>query len=321
VKISREVKTAILVLVSLILIVFLFNYLKGQNLLDSSRKVSVIYNNVEGLAPSSPVTISGHTVGKVQNISFTDDGSGKVKVTLLIEDDFEFSKNSKAQLYDTGLIGGKGISIIPAFDNAENATSGDVLQGVVKPGMLDLVGQTLTPLQEKIGAMLISADSLLTNINDVFDEPTKNSLKTGISQLETTIASFKNTSVSINQLIANNKDKLDSTLANVEHVSANLSSITDSIANANLTKTINNLQATVSNFDKLLSSIDNGEGSIGKLLKDEGLYNNLEGASKQLEELLQDMKLNPKRYVHFSLFGKKAKKYDAEGNEIKDQKN
>jgi phospholipid/cholesterol/gamma-HCH transport system substrate-binding protein len=104
-------------------------------------------------------------------------------------------------------------------------------------------------------------------------------------------------------------------------ISANLSSITDSIANANLSKTINDLQATVGNFNSLLSSIDKGEGSIGKLLKDEGLYNNLEGASKQLEELLQDMKLNPKRYVHFSLFGKKAKKYDAEGNEIKDQKN
>jgi phospholipid/cholesterol/gamma-HCH transport system substrate-binding protein len=177
VKISREVKTAILVLVSLILIVFLFNYLKGQNLLDSSRKVSVIYDNVEGLAPSSPVTISGHTVGKVQDIRFTGDGSGKIEVTLLIEDDFEFSKNSKAELYDTGLIGGKGISIIPAFDNAGNATSGDVLQGTIKPGMLDLVGQTLTPLQDKIGVMLISADSLLTNINDVFDEPTKNSLK------------------------------------------------------------------------------------------------------------------------------------------------
>jgi len=321
VRISREVKTAILVIVSLILIIFLFNYLKGQNLLDSSRKVYVIYDNVEGLGSSSSVTISGHTIGRVQEIKLAEDGSGKVKVLLSIEDDFEFSKNSKAQLYDTGLIGGKGISIIPAFDNAANAVSGDILVGSVKPGMMDLVGQTLTPLQEKIGSMLISADSLLTNINDVFDEPTKSSLKSGIAELETTISSFKNTSVSINQLISNNKEKLESTLTNVEDVSANLSKITDSIANANLTKTINDLQATIGNFDKLLSSIDNGKGSIGKLLKDEGLYNNLEGASKQLEQLLQDMKLNPKRYVHFSLFGKKAKIYDADGNEIKEQKN
>lgn len=320
-KISREVKTAVLVIVSLVLIVFLFNYLKGQNLLDSSRKVFVVYDNVEGLTSSSPVTLNGHTIGKVQEIGFTDDGSAKLKVLLLIEDDFQFSKNSKAQLYDTGLIGGKGISIIPAFDNSENVKSGDVLQGSVKPGIMDMVGQTLSPLQDKIGMVLVTADSLLTNLNDVFDEPTKNNLKSGIAQLNTTISSFKNTSASINELITSNKEKLDITLANMEGVSTNLSKITDSIASANLTKTINDLQTTVGNFDKLLSSIESGEGSMGKLLKDEGLYDNLEGASKQLEQLLQDMKLNPKRYVHFSIFGKKAKIYDAEGNEIKELKN
>jgi phospholipid/cholesterol/gamma-HCH transport system substrate-binding protein len=321
VKISREIKTAILVIVSLMLIVFLFNYLKGQNLLDSSRKVYVIYDNVEGLASSSPVTINGHIIGKVQNIGFTDDGSAKIKVELLIQDDFEFSKNSKAELYDTGLIGGKGIGIIPAFDNAGKITSGEILIGTVKPGIMDLFGDTLTPLQEKIGIMLVSADSLLTNINDIFDESTKNSLKGGIAELETTISSFKSTSISINKLVSDNQDKLTTTLTNVEDLSGNLLNITDSIAKSNLTKTINDLQSTVGNFDKILSSIENGEGSIGKLLKDEGLYTNLEGAAKQMEALLQDMKLNPKRYVHFSLFGKKAKVYDEEGNEIKEPKN
>ena len=320
-RISREVKTAVLVVLSLILIVFLFNYLKGQNLLGSSKKLHVVYDNVGGLSPSSPVSINGLTIGKVQSIQFTDDGSAKLKVELLIESDFEFSKNSTAELFDTGLLGGKGVNIIPAFDNAGNAVSGDFLTGSVKPGMMDLVGQTLTPLQDKIGTVLISTDSLLTNLNSVFDDATKNNLKSGISQLETTISSFKNTSISLNQLIANNKDKLENTLANVEGISSNLSKITDSIANANLSKTINDLQATVGNFDKLLSSIESGEGSIGKLLKDEGLYENLEGASLQLEQLLEDMKLNPKRYVHFSLFGKKAKVYDAEGNEIKEKKN
>lgn len=320
-KISREIKTAILVIVSLMLIVFLFNYLKGQNLLDSSRKVYVIYDNVEGLASSSPVTINGHIIGKVQNIGFTDDGSAKIKVELLIQDDFEFSKNSKAELYDTGLIGGKGIGIIPAFDNAGKITSGEILIGTVKPGIMDLFGDTLTPLQEKIGTMLVSADSLLTNINDIFDESTKNSLKGGIAELETTISSFKSTSISINKLVSDNQDKLTTTLTNVEDLSGNLLNITDSIAKSNLTKTINDLQSTVGNFDKILSSIENGEGSIGKLLKDEGLYTNLEGAAEQMEALLQDMKLNPKRYVHFSLFGKKAKVYDEEGNEIKEPRN
>ena len=320
-KISREVKTAILVIVSTILVVFLFNYLKGQNLLDSSRKVFVVYDNVEGLASSSPVTLNGHTIGRVQEIGFTTDGTAKIKVLLSIEDDIQFSKNSIAELYDTGLIGGKGIAIIPAFDDDENAVSGDVLVGTSKSGIMAMVEETLAPLQDKIGVLLVSADSLFTNINDVFDEPTKNSLKRGISELEGTISSFKNTSIALNQLIVNNKQKLDNTLTNFEDASANISNITDSIASTNLTKTISDLQTTIGNFNNLLSSIENGEGSIGKLLKDEGLYNNLEGATKQMEELLQDMKLNPKRYVHFSLFGKKAKVYDEEGNEIKEKKN
>ncbi|WP_412984898.1 MlaD family protein [Pontimicrobium sp. IMCC45349] len=318
-KISREVKTAILVISGIILFIYIFNYLKGENLLDSSKKVYAVYDNVEGLATSSPVTINGHAIGKVQEINFTDDGSAKLKVLLLIDSDFEFSKNSKAELYEAGLIGGKAIAIIPAFDGAENAKSGDILEGTVKAGLSELVNKKLTPLQEKIETMMVSADSLLTNINSVFDTKTKANLQEGISGLNEIIANFKETSKSIDRIVLVNEDKLNSTLANVDDISGDLSVITDSIASANLGQTIKELQSTISNFDSVLASIENGEGSVGKLLKDEGLYNNLEGASKQLEQLLQDMKLNPKRYVHFSLFGKKAKQYDAEGNEIKEK--
>ena len=117
--------------------------------------------------------------------------------------------------------------------------------------------------------------------------------------------------------MANNEEKLNNTLTNVDKISSNLSKTTEDLANADLKKTITSLEATISNFKSISEKIENGEGSIGKLLKDEGLYNNIEGASLQLEQLLEDMKLNPKRYVHFSLFGKKPKQYDADGNEIK----
>jgi len=317
--ISREVKTGVLVLLGLVLIIFLFNYLKGENLLDSTRKFYTVFDNVEGLGTSAPVTINGFAVGRVQEISLDDSNQGKLKVMLLLDNDYEFSKNSKAQMYETGLIGGKAVAIIPAYDNGEIAESGDVLESMIKPGLTDLLNQKLTPLQEKIETMMVSADSVLTNINEVFDTQTKANLRNSIAQLSTTITSFKNTSASLNSLIKDNQGKLDNTLTNVDHIASNLSKITDSIASADLTKTIKNLESTISNFDQVLASIENGEGSIGKLLKDEGLYNNLEGASKQLEELLQDMKLNPKRYVHFSLFGKRAKQYDADGNEIKEK--
>lgn len=300
--------------------VYTFNYLKGENLLDNSRRVYAIYDNVEGLATSSPVTVNGHTIGKVLQINFSEDGSGKLKVLLLIEDEYQFSKNSTAELYETGLIGGKAIAIIPAFDNGPNAESGDILEGSVKEGLSELVNRRLTPLQEKIETMMVSADSLLTNLNTVFDTKTKANLKNAIAELNGTLTSFRSTSNSLNTLIKNNEENLDSTLNNFNKLSSNLTKITDSVANSNLSGTIEELKSTLDGVNTLLSSIESGEGSMGKLIKDDKLYNNLEGASKQLEQLLQDFKLNPKRYVHFSVFGKKAKIYDADGNEIKEVK-
>lgn len=318
-KLSKEVKTALLVIAGILVVIFGFNYLKGQNLLDSSRTFYAVYDNVEGLSQSTPVTINGLIVGKVIDIGFKDDASGKLQVKLLVNSDFEFSKNSKAELYETGLIGGKAIAIVPAFDNAENAKKESYLEGSVKAGLSELVNQKLTPLQGKIENMMVSADSLLNNLNQVFDENTKANLKKSIAGLSSTIDSFKSTSLSLNQTIKNNQNKIDSVLTNAEKLTGDLAKITNTISESDLKKTIKNLESTLQNFDKIIANLENGEGSMGKLLKDEGLYKNLEGASLQLEQLLEDMKLNPKRYVHFSLFGKKPKQYDAEGNEIKDK--
>ena len=306
-KITREVKTAILVISGILLFIYLFNFLKGNDILDSSRTFYTIYENVEGLTPSTPVTINGLNVGKVQDISFTEDGTGKLLVKLVVEEEFEFSKNSKAQLYEAGLIGGKAIAIIPAFDNAEKATKGTYLKGTIKAGLTELVNQRLTPLQEKLETTFVSADSLLVNLNSIFDDRTKNNLKSSIAQLNTTISSFKSTSESLNQLVTENQESLKSTLNNIENISDNLSKITDSIAESDLSETISNLQSTISNFNKILIKIENGEGSMGKLMKDEGLYNNLEGATKELEELLKDIKLHPKRY--FRVLSKKEIPY------------
>lgn len=309
-KLSREIKTAILVISGIVLFIFLFNYLKGNNFLDSSRTFYVVYDNVEGMASSTPVTINGLTVGKVQDINFSKDRSGRITVKLLIDSDFEFSKNSIAELYEAGLLGGKAIAIIPAFDNAENAKKGDYLEGTVKSGLTELVNQRLTPLQEKIETMMVSADSLLVNINSVFDVQTKANLKKSIAELAITIESFKNTSVAINSLITDNQETLNNTLSNIDTITSNLSKITDSVANLNLVETINSIQLTISNFDKILASIEKGEGSIGKLLNDDELYNNLKGASKEIEELLRDIKLHPKRY--FRILSKKEIPYNEE---------
>ena len=308
-KTSKEIKTAVLVLSGILLFIFIFNYLKGENLLSSSRKITAIYSNVEGLAISSAVTINGHKVGKVQDIRFTDDKSGMLEVSMLIDSDFNFSKNSIAELYESGLIGGKAISIIPAFDGSANTVSGDVLKSKIKPGLTELVNQRLTPLQEKIESVMVSADLLLNNVNSIFDEKTKSEIKGSISQLEQTISSFEKTSNSLQNLLETNKNAINNSIGNISDISDDLSIVTDKLSKSDFEQTINELKFSLNNFNSLLSGLDSGEGSLGKLFNDEGLYNNLEASLGQLESLLEDMKLNPKRYVHFSLFGKKNKQY------------
>lgn len=295
-KISREVKTAVLVISGILLFIFLFNYLKGENILDSSRTYYTLYDNVEGLAPSTPVTINGMNVGKVKSIAFKGDGTGQLLVTLLVDNEFQFSKNSTAELYDLGLIGGKAVAIIPAFDNAENAQSGSYLETTVKAGLTELVNQRLTPLQEKIEAVMVNTDSLLTNLNEVLDSETKGNIKEGISELNATIKSFKKTSLSLNKLVDTNQESLTATVSNFEKTSENFAKLSDSLSNANFAATMKDLQSAIKNFDAIMASINSGEGSIGKLLKEEGLYDNLEAASKEMEELVRDIKLHPARY-------------------------
>ena len=308
-KTSKEIKTAILVLSGIFLFIFIFNYLKGENLFNSSKKIAAIYSNVEGLSISSSVTINGHKVGKVQDINFTDDRSGKLKVSMLIDSDFNFSKNSIAELYESGLIGGKAIAIIPVYDDSESSVSGDVLRSRTKPGLTELVNQKLTPLQEKIESAMVSADALLVNVNSVFDEKTKSEIKSSISQLEQTISSFEKTSNSLQNLIENNKSSINNSLQNFSNISDNLSDMSETFSEAEFKQTVNGLKSSIESFNNLITNVNRGEGSMGKLFKDEKLYNNLESSLGQLESLLEDLKLNPKRYVHFSLFGKKNKPY------------
>jgi len=308
-KISREVKVGALVLSGIVLFIYGFNYLKGKDLFNKSDTFYTEYTNVEGLVPSTPVTINGLNVGTVTEIGFKGDGSGKLAVKLVVNSDFKFSKNSKAELYETGLIGGKAVAIIPAFDGAENAKNGDVLQGSVKAGLTDLVNQRLTPLQEKIEIMMVGADSLLSNVNEVFDEQTKANLRASISSLNDIVSNFKETSKAIDLLVAGNEEKLKTTLTNVDNIASNLSKTTAQLAEADLKQIISTLEATIQNFKSISSKITQGEGSIGKLLNDETLYNNLEGASREMESLILDIKLHPARYRR--ILSKKEIPYEA----------
>jgi phospholipid/cholesterol/gamma-HCH transport system substrate-binding protein len=307
-KISKEVKTGILALVAIFLFIYGYSFLKGSNIFDTSRTFYVTYQNVEGLETSAPVTINGLTVGKVQAIDFVDD-KGELLVTFTVEKDFKFSKSSTVQIYSSSLIGGKQIAIIPDHETKNIAKSGDTLPGEIEKGMLEAMTGGLKPLEQKVLTTLANLDSLVKNLNNVLDDPNRKNLRESVSNLNETLNSFKVSSYKLNSILDTNKDKISATISNLEVTSENFSKFSDSLARIETGKMVKDLEQISTRFNAILDGLEKGEGSMGKLLKDENLYNNLEGASRQLEQLLQDMKLNPKRYVHFSVFGKKAKEY------------
>ena len=307
-KITREIKTAILVIASILLFIWGYSFLRGRDLLSNYKTFYVTYNNVEGLMNSAPVTINGLTVGKVMGVKFLNN-SGKIQVELQIKSDFPFSKSSVASIYEPGLIGGKQIMIIPNFEDKIIAESGQTLQGDVKPGLTSLVAERLTPLQEKVEKMVVSADALLKNFNSILDAKTKANLKSSIANLDATLAEFKVTSKNVNEMLVDNKSKFKSTMTNVDKASANFAKLSDSLAKVNIGKTVRNLEKTLASVDKIMADVQAGKGTLGKLAKDDAMYANLTKSSRELELLLQDFRLNPTRYVNVSLFGKKNKPY------------
>ncbi|MFX0558393.1 MlaD family protein [Maribacter sp. CXY002] len=307
-RLSRELKTGIIVIGGILLFLLGFSYLKSTPLFDNSKTLYAVYPNVGGLQVGTQVSINGFGVGKVNDIKFKD-AQGNLIVTFTVSNDFKFSKNSTVQLYDTGIIGGKGLQITPLFDNSRNIQTGDTLATETKPGLTELAQQKLTPLFKKFESAVTDADSVLINVNNVLDTKTKKDLQTAINGLSELMTSLNGSAIVLNQLLNNNKGKLDSSLTNFETLTDNFAKLSDSLNNAGLGSTISSLESTMANLDKVISKIENGDGTLGKLMNDEELYGNLNSASRELDLLLQDFRLNPKRYVNVSVFGKKQKEY------------
>lgn len=309
-KLSRELKTGIIALLVIAMFIWGFSFIKGSNLLENHRTFYAEYNNVQGLSPSAPVTINGLRVGAINSIHFHPKKTGILIVKFSLESDYKFSNNSIAEIYSPDFISGKSIKILPSY-TGDNAVSGDTLRGNIEAGLLGALNDQIAPLQSKVDNFLTNADTLLQGFNAIFDQESQVNLKQSIAKLNSTLSTFQHTSKSLDKMLSED-GKIDSILSNATIASNNLISLTDSLNNANIKSTIKKLETTLNNFNGILAGIEEGKGSMGKLLKDDGLYKNLEGASKEMEELLREMKLNPKRFVHFSLFGKKPKSYKSE---------
>ncbi len=307
-KFTREVGIGILVILGTFMSVFSYNYLKGINLFEKTRTFKIIYSRVDGLAPSNPVTLNGYKIGKVQKINFNPNDTKELIVDIIVENDVTFSITSIAELYETGLIGGKAIAIIPDYTNNKIAESGDYLTGNVKPGLTDLVNQIMPKIQLQLEAVMKKAEIVLSNINTLFDEETKKSLKSSIDEFASLTNNLSETASNINEFIKDNSPNLTSTINNLNTTSLKMKDVTNSISEVDLNLILTNLDSTIYNLNNVSRKLNQGEGTVGKLIYDDALFKNLDNATKNLEELIEDIKLNPKRYVHFSIFGKKSEK-------------
>jgi phospholipid/cholesterol/gamma-HCH transport system substrate-binding protein len=309
---SKESKIGFVVVFIIALFFWGFNFLKGQNVFESNSRIFYIeYNNIQGLKKASSVFINGLAVGKVSDIRFnqSEGKKGSLVVEITLDNDFPFSKNSVAKIYSSSLLGGQSLAIIPNYEG-DIAVSKDTLKGEVESDIFSTVGEKLNPLQAKLENVIVSADSLFLGVNQILNKKTRESLNTSVKNLEYTIAGVKETVRSVNRLLDSSSVDLKETVRNTKYITENLSKVSDTLANANIGGIIRKAELTLVSVNSLLAGIDQGKGSIGKLVNDDAMYINLTNVSKELEELLREMKLNPKRFVHFSLFGKKAKAYE-----------
>ena len=307
-KLSREIKTAVLVIASVVLFIWGYSFLKGKALFANYKTFYVTYTNVEGLVKSAPVTLNGLAIGKVNDIKINET-DGSIVVELQITSDFPISSTSAAVLYEPGFIGGKQIAIEPDFKNKTLAEDGQELSGELKLSLTASIQEKLVPLQAKFETVLVEVEKLLQGVNSVLDKKSQDNLKITLAELSKTMVEIHVASANVNSILTDNKSDLKGVVTNFKKVSTDFAKISDSLSKADLGKTVKNFNTSLAKVDAILLDLEAGKGSAGKLLKDDALYSNLKSTTKEMELLLQDVRLFPTRYINVSVFGKKNKPY------------
>lgn len=311
-KISREIKAAVLVISGVLLFIYMFNYLKGEDLFSNEVDFYTEFD-FNALSTSSQVTVNGNPIGKVESIDYMFD-TDKTKVTFSVDPRFKFSKNSVIRMYETGIMGGNALSIINSFDG-ELAQKGDFISSEVQPGLITSLKDNFSGLSTNLDKTLRSADTLMTSLNTVILDETDTGLKATVAELNGALKSFKALSNSIQKVVKDNDAKIASILESFDKTSAGLAELSEDIKKVELSKTMKNFDITLSNMNEILAGLKAGDGAMGKLLKDDELYNNLNGTMKEMEALLKDIKLHPKRY--FRILSRKEIPYEAEDDNDK----
>lgn len=313
-KFTKEIKAGLIAILAIVGFVILFQFMKGKSLFTTDNIFYAKFDNVEGLAASNPVSINGLKVGQVDQIIPITEPDGKIHfvVKVTIDDNFEFSKKSTLEIFEPGLMSGKEMRVNLAY-GSPMAKDGDTLKGAFTLSMMNNISSQVGPVKDQLQVVLKRVDSLMVNANAMTDAQNQQAIRALLSSLNRTVTSFESTSQQTNALLANNDPRIQKMLdnANLATVSARTTidkygRVADEVDVQKLNNTIDKLSLTADKLNGIISGIQNGEGSLGKLAKDEQLYQNLNESSANLNNLILDLKANPKRYLNFSVFGKNS---------------
>ena len=303
-RLSKEIKAAFFVLSTILLFIFGFNYLKGSSILDKQKTIYAVYDEVDGLLVGANVMINGLSIGNVTELDFLPN-STKILVTLKVKDKLNFSSKSTASIYETGVLGGLAISIEPVFERESIVKTGDTLMSSVRPGLTELINRQIEPLSRQLQSTITSVDSIFTGASNVLNRQTQEEIKESISVLTSAIKAINSSSLIIEETLASKSTQINNTLDNFEKISSNLSNVSDELNSFGLTSLLSNLEVSVDGISSIVDKLDSDDSTLGKLINEDEVYDNLNSSIESLNILINDIKTNPKKYVHFSVFGRK----------------
>ena len=306
---NKELKIGLVAVATIIALVFGVNYLKGINILNDNRNFYAVYENIGGLQVGSPVMVNGYQVGMVSDVFLLIEKDQNLLITINIEREFPIASNSICRIVNQDLMGTKAISL-ELGDSENKLAVGDTLTSGIEGTLQDEVNAQILPLKLKAEELIGSVDSVMMIVTAVLNKDTRENLRNSLQSLDETFALMSKTMLKVDSMVDLNDDRIAKVIQNLESISSNLegsngeikniltnfSTLSDSLAKADVAKTLKNVSGIV-------AKINNGEGSIGLLLKDDKIYANFEKSTRELAALLEDIKKHPSRYVNFSIIG------------------
>jgi phospholipid/cholesterol/gamma-HCH transport system substrate-binding protein len=316
-KISKEAKVGIFATIAAAVFIGGFSYLNGKNVFNTDKKFYANYDRIDGLAISNPVLVNGFQVGRVSDIDINPGGS--LLVEILVKGNVPVPLNATAKIMSSDLMGSKAISLVFDPEVSALASSGDTLPSIIEMSLSESVNLQVLPIKNKAEKMLGTMDSVLASINYVISPSFAKNVEKSFKSLNAVVENLESTSSNLDSFVTSETGQLQTIISNLKSITTsiesknkeiasmigNLEQITDEVAKADIKNILDKANTSVDKFSTLMTKIENGEGSVGALLNDKDLYNNLRQASLDLDLLLVDIQKNPKRYVGFSLIGKK----------------